>query len=98
MTFKPVIYKMMTADKKTYEVINVNFARSFLSPVLYNPAKDIWVVVIVYDDDTKTQAYFETQTKANMFFHKLCDTVNMPIKELQPWINDVKVSYSKEDK
>ena len=97
MAFKPVIYKMMSADEKTYEVINVSSAKSFLSPVLYNPAKGIWVVVIVYDDNTKTQAYFDTQTKANMFFHKLCDTVNMPVKEIQPWLNDVKADRAKED-
>ena len=52
---------------------------------------------IIYDDNTKTQAYFDTETKANMFFHKLCDTVNMPVKEIQPWLNDVKADRAKED-
>ncbi len=106
MSFKPVIYKLMTsketygtrpASKSTYEVINLNDVRSFVSPVLYNEVKDIWSIEIRYKDNKKYSAYFETQTKANMFFHKLCDTVHMPVKEIQPWLNDVKADRAKED-
>mgnify|MGYP003138705115 CR=1 FL=1 len=97
MSFKPVIYKVMSSDNKTYRVINVNKVRLFDSPVLYNVVKDIWSVGLTYDDDKRVHITFDTETKANMFFHKLCDTVHMPIKEMQPWLNDVKADRVKED-